>query len=78
MPVNELQAHEFIGVQISDINKLYPISVQIHAHTALGRIALPGRQSRAAIGGEHLEATIGGGDATLEIESSMGSVVVTA
>ena len=53
-------------------------SVQIHAHTALGRISLPGRQSRAAIGGEHLEATIGGGDATLEIEASMGSVVVSA
>jgi len=32
IPVNELQAHEFIGIQISDINKLYPISVQIHAH----------------------------------------------
>jgi DNA polymerase III alpha subunit len=32
MAVNELQAHEFIGVQISDINKLYPLSVQIHSH----------------------------------------------
>ncbi len=32
MAVNELQVHEFIGVQISDINKLYPLSVQIHAH----------------------------------------------
>ncbi|HET7003157.1 MAG TPA: PHP domain-containing protein, partial [Puia sp.] len=32
VPVNELQMHEFIGVQISDINKLYPLSVQIHAH----------------------------------------------
>jgi DNA polymerase-3 subunit alpha len=30
--VNELQALEFIGVQISDINKLYPLSIQIHAH----------------------------------------------
>ncbi len=29
--VNELQAHELIGVQISDINKLYGLSVQIHA-----------------------------------------------
>jgi len=29
---NELQVHEFIGVQISDINKLYPLSVQMHAH----------------------------------------------
>ncbi len=53
-------------------------SVQIHAHTSIGRISLPGRQSRASIGGEHLEATVGAGDATLEIESSMGSVVVTA
>ena len=32
MTVNELQVHEFIGVEISDINKLYPLSVQIHAH----------------------------------------------
>ena len=32
MAVNELQVHEFIGVQISDVNKLYPLSVQIHAH----------------------------------------------
>jgi DNA-directed DNA polymerase III PolC len=32
MAANELQAHEFIGVQISDINKLYPLSVQIHVH----------------------------------------------
>lgn len=53
-------------------------SVNIHAHTSLGRISLPGRQSRASLGGERLEATVGGGDATLEIESSMGSVVVTA
>lgn len=53
-------------------------SVHIHAHTSIGRISLPGQQSRASIGGEHLDATIGGGDATLDIESSMGSVVVTA
>jgi hypothetical protein len=53
-------------------------SVNIHAHTSIGRISLPGRQSRASLGGEHLETTIGGGDATLEIESSMGSVVVSA
>jgi DNA polymerase-3 subunit alpha len=32
MPVNELQAHELIGVQITDINKLFGLSVQIHAH----------------------------------------------
>ncbi|HEY2348559.1 MAG TPA: PHP domain-containing protein [Puia sp.] len=30
--VNELQSNEFIGVQLSDINKLYPLSIQIHAH----------------------------------------------
>ena len=29
--VNELQAHELIGVQITDINKLFGLSVQIHA-----------------------------------------------
>ena len=32
IPVNELQAHELIGVQITDINKLFGLSVQIHAH----------------------------------------------
>ncbi len=30
--VNELQANELIGVQITDINKLFGLSVQIHAH----------------------------------------------
>ena len=30
--VNEMLAHEFIGVQISDINKLYLIGVQNHTH----------------------------------------------
>ncbi len=29
--VNELQAHELIGVQVMDINKLFGLSVQIHA-----------------------------------------------
>jgi DNA-directed DNA polymerase III PolC len=29
--VNELQAHELIGVQMTDINKLFGLSVQIHA-----------------------------------------------
>ncbi|HTB26757.1 MAG TPA: PHP domain-containing protein, partial [Puia sp.] len=29
--VNELQAHELIGVQVTDINKLFGLSVQIHA-----------------------------------------------
>ena len=32
IPVNDLQAHEMIGVKISDINKLFGLSVQIHAH----------------------------------------------
>lgn len=32
LPVNELQAHELIGVQLSDINKLFGLSVQFHAH----------------------------------------------
>ena len=30
--VNELQTHEFIGVQITDINKFFGLRVQIHAH----------------------------------------------
>ena len=32
IPVNELQAHELIGVQTIDINKLFGLSVQFHAH----------------------------------------------
>ncbi len=32
IPVNELQAHERIGIQTSDINRLYGLSVQIHPH----------------------------------------------
>ncbi len=32
IPVNELQLHELIGVQTSDINKLFGLSVQFHAH----------------------------------------------
>jgi len=30
--VTELQAHELIGVQMTDINKLFGLSVQFHAH----------------------------------------------
>jgi DNA-directed DNA polymerase III PolC len=30
--VNELQSHELIGIQITDINKLFGLSVQFHAH----------------------------------------------
>jgi len=32
IPVNDLQAHELIGVKVSDINKLFALSVQIHSH----------------------------------------------
>ena len=32
IPLNELQAHELIGVQIADVNKLFGLSVQFHAH----------------------------------------------
>jgi DNA-directed DNA polymerase III PolC len=32
IPVNDLQAHELIGVKVSDINKLFGLSVQIHSH----------------------------------------------
>jgi DNA-directed DNA polymerase III PolC len=32
LPVSELQTHELIGVEIADINKLFGLSVQIHAH----------------------------------------------
>jgi DNA-directed DNA polymerase III PolC len=31
-PLNELQADEMIGVQTTDINKLFGLSVQVHAH----------------------------------------------
>ncbi|HEX6487913.1 MAG TPA: hypothetical protein VF137_03425 [Candidatus Dormibacteraeota bacterium] len=52
-------------------------NVTIRAHTTIGRISLPGRDSRASIGGDAVESVVGGGDATLDIESSMGSVVVS-
>ncbi len=32
LPVSELQAHELIGVQMTEVNKLFGLSVQIHAH----------------------------------------------
>ena len=32
LPMNELQAHELMGVQPSEINKLYGLSVQVYGH----------------------------------------------
>lgn len=51
-------------------------SVRIRAHTALGRISIPGSAARGVLGGETHETVVGGGEANLEIDSSMGSVTV--
>ena len=55
-------------------------SVRILARTALGQVSLPGGEGRAgwSMGGRTEEATVGDGAGTLEIETSMGSVRVTA
>lgn len=53
-------------------------SVRIFADAALGKVVLPGPQEpdRRRFGSRR-EATIGGGDATLRVETAMGSIHVT-
>ena len=51
-------------------------SVKIRAHTALGRIAIPGNVARGVLGGETQETVIGAGGGSLVIDSSMGAVTV--
>ncbi|MDQ6919455.1 MAG: DUF4097 domain-containing protein [Candidatus Dormibacteraeota bacterium] len=52
-------------------------SVKVKAKTSLGRISLPGQPTVAGISGGHTEAQVGAGEATLEIESELGSVQVS-
>jgi len=51
-------------------------SVQVAVRSSLGKVTLPGVSG--AVGRGASEATIGAGQATLQIESTMGSVLVSA
>ena len=44
----------------------------------MGRIALPGGRKNSSGFADHDEVTIGGGAANLDIQSTMGSVVVSS
>ena len=55
-------------------------SVRIVTHSTLGYVSLPGEAGRVddfVMGGGTREATIGSGEARLEVESTMGSVRIT-
>lgn len=52
-------------------------SVRITARTTLGKVAIEGeKDERAAVGPSGREVVIGSGDATLDLECTMGSVKV--
>lgn len=53
-------------------------SAVVRGRTSMGKVVLPGVPPSAGIGGGVTEATVGNGDATLEIECAMGSVKVSA
>ena len=58
--------------------ELLPTSnVRILADTALGKIVLPGQEREGTRFSSRREAVIGGGDATLRVETAMGSINVT-
>jgi len=55
-------------------------SVHVYAHAALGKVVVPGDadpQQRRFVTGARREATIGGGDGTLRVETAMGSVHIS-
>jgi hypothetical protein len=52
-------------------------SVRILADTALGKIVLPGQEGEGKRFSSRREAVIGAGDATLRVETAMGSINVT-
>lgn len=54
-------------------------SVHVIAHAALGKVVVPGSNGRgkARFGGDRREAVIGEGNATLRVETAMGSVRVS-
>ena len=55
-------------------------SVQVFAQAALGKVVVPNSSDpaqRRFVTGAKREATIGGGDATLRVETAMGSVHIT-
>ena len=53
-------------------------SVRVRARSALGRVSLPGGRMSTGVGGSPLEAVVGSGVGSLDVESEMGSVSVTA
>lgn len=55
-------------------------SVRIIAQAALGKVVVPGseREKRRGFGGDRQEAVIGEGEATLRVETAMGSVHVSS
>lgn len=53
-------------------------SVKIVARAGLGKISLPGASRSFSLGGPPAEAVVGAGDASLDIETSMGVVQVGA
>jgi hypothetical protein len=55
-------------------------SVRIIAQAALGKVVVPGyeRERKRGFGGDRQEAVIGNGDATLRVETAMGSVHVSS
>lgn len=62
-----------VRVQLDDSS-----SVRIVADAALGKVVLPGSdEPERRRFGSRREATIGGGDATLRVETAMGSIHVT-
>lgn len=54
-------------------------SVRIHARSELGRVVLPGadQPGKASLLGHQAEATIGGGEASLDIEVNVGAASVS-
>jgi hypothetical protein len=54
-------------------------SVHVVGHAALGKVIVLGdtEQKRRGFGGDRREATLGAGDATLRVETAMGSVHVS-
>jgi hypothetical protein len=56
-------------------------SVQVYAQAALGKVVVPGEvypSQRRFATGARAEATIGAGDATLRVETAMGSVHISS
>lgn len=56
---------------------LHPDSnVQIHAQAAIGKVVLPGNEGAGTKFVQSREATVGSGDASLRVETAMGSIQI--